>query len=155
MRTTMIICGLMLVATSAQAQKATPQSAESVDAVVSKVNRHVTNLERQMAREEARLQARMKQVAQMRKSALDKEDSKALKAIESMEAQAFKTYEARMRYIISQLEGDPTKATSNSSKRRSTRNTRSNSNSNSSRNQRKTKQRSVSSRSGISKGFRR
>lgn len=153
MRTTLIICGLMLVGTTAQAQTAKPPAADSVDAVVSKVNRHVTNLERQMAREEARLQARMKQIAQMRKSALAKEDSKALKAIETMEAQAFKTYEARMRHIISQLEGDPTKASSNSSNRRSNRSTRSNSNS--SRNQRKTKQGSVSSRSRYSKGYQR
>ena len=63
MRTTLIICGLMLVGTTAQAQTAKPPAADSVDAVVSKVNRHVTNLERQMAREEARLQARMKQIA--------------------------------------------------------------------------------------------
>lgn len=150
MSRSLFFCGLIFVASSAHAQEV---STESVDAVVAKVNRHVTNLERQMAQEEKRLQTKMAQIAQMRKSALEKEDAKALKAIESMEEQAFKTYEGRMKYIISQMEGDPSKAkAATPSRKRQSNRVRSSS----SRTQRKVyRRRSVSKRSTAGKGYRR
>lgn len=105
---TLLFCSLVVLSNSAYAQNRSPQAA-SPDVVIKRVDRHVDSMERRMAQEDQQLQARMAQIAKMRASALKREDSRALKSIEVMEQQAYKSYESRMSRILSELNGDPTR----------------------------------------------
>lgn len=147
---TLLFFGLVALSSTAYAQKnASVQTPASGDAVVSRVNRQVNSVERRIAQEDKRLQARMVQISTMRQTALKREDSRALKNVELLEKQAYKNYEVRMTRILSELEGDPTKP---KAKRRTNTRTRSSSG----KSQRKTsRQGSVSRRSKAGRGFRR
>ena len=117
------------------------------DAVVSRVNRQVSSVERRIEQEDKRLQARMVQISKMRATALKREDSRGLKNVELLEQQAYKEYEARMNRILAELNGDPTKPQSR--RRSNTRNR-----SSSARPQRRSSQkRSVSRRGRAAKGY--
>ena len=83
------------------AQKSKNEEAKGAEAGI---ERKFTSLQRRLAAEEAKLQARFEELGKRRTVALEKADEKLLKRIEATEKAAVKQYEQKIQMLLSSAE---------------------------------------------------